>query len=121
MSITGRPHSSDSRLSDKKSAHDLEADDTDTTEKGPDVEPGTPAQTPEDYPEGGLQAWLVVLGTVCIAFSTFGFVNAWGIFQAYYEQELLHDSSPSNIAWIGSIQVCGVVAAPFPIWFIHSL
>ncbi|KAF9053323.1 major facilitator superfamily domain-containing protein [Panaeolus papilionaceus] len=57
-----------------------------------------------DYPDGGLRAWLVVCGSMCCTFSTFGFVNAWGVFQSYYETSLLQDSSPSNLAWIGSIQ-----------------
>ncbi|KAK0467835.1 major facilitator superfamily domain-containing protein [Desarmillaria tabescens] len=58
----------------------------------------------EDYPDGGLRAWLVVGGIMCSSFSTFGFVNAWGVFQAYYEEKLLKDSDASTIAWIGSIQ-----------------
>ncbi|KAJ7655737.1 major facilitator superfamily domain-containing protein [Mycena polygramma] len=58
----------------------------------------------EEYPDGGARAWLVVFGAACTTFSTFGYVNAWGVFQAYYEETLLRDSSPSNIAWIGSIQ-----------------
>ncbi|KAF9462765.1 MFS general substrate transporter [Collybia nuda] len=41
---------------------------------------------------------------MCNTFSTFGFVNSWGVFQAYYQENTLRDSSPSNIAWIGSIQ-----------------
>ncbi|KIM86442.1 hypothetical protein PILCRDRAFT_326420 [Piloderma croceum F 1598] len=79
---------------------------------GEDLKAATKAplvQQPEfledEYPDGGLRAWLVVFGTVCDTFSTFGYVNAWGAFQAYYEETLLKDSSPSNIAWIGSIQV----------------
>ncbi|KAF7966769.1 hypothetical protein HWV62_37063 [Athelia sp. TMB] len=58
----------------------------------------------DDYPDGGLRAWIIVFGTMCATFSTFGYVNAWGVFQAYYEETILKDSSPSNIAWIGSIQ-----------------
>ncbi|KAJ6593388.1 major facilitator superfamily domain-containing protein [Mycena capillaripes] len=57
-----------------------------------------------EYPDGGTRAWLVVFGGACTTFSTFGYVNAWGVFQSYYEETLLKDSSPSNIAWIGSIQ-----------------
>ncbi|KAJ7029992.1 major facilitator superfamily domain-containing protein [Mycena alexandri] len=57
-----------------------------------------------EYPDGGVSAWLVVFGGVCTTFSTFGYVNAWGVFQAYYEETLLKDSSASNIAWIGSVQ-----------------
>ncbi|KAJ7772080.1 major facilitator superfamily domain-containing protein [Mycena maculata] len=58
----------------------------------------------EEYPDGGARAWFIVFGGACATFSTFGYVNAWGVFQAYYEETLLQDSSPSNIAWIGSIQ-----------------
>lgn len=57
-----------------------------------------------NFPDGGWRAWLVVFGAMCTTFSTFGFVNSWGIFQAHYQQTLLRESSPSNIAWIGSIQ-----------------
>ncbi|KAG0707851.1 MFS general substrate transporter [Suillus ampliporus] len=41
-------------------------------------------------PDGGLRAWLVVFA--------FGFVNSWGIFQAYYEENLLHHLSPSTMS-----------------------
>ncbi|KAF8452485.1 MFS general substrate transporter [Boletus edulis BED1] len=34
----------------------------------------------------------------------FGYVNAWGIFQAYYEEVILSNENPSDIAWIGSVQ-----------------
>ncbi|KAK0451990.1 MFS general substrate transporter [Desarmillaria tabescens] len=59
---------------------------------------------------------------MCTGFSTFGYVNAWGVrlsillssevvmailqqvFQAYYEGTLLKDLDSSKIAWIGSVQ-----------------
>ncbi|KAI9511091.1 MFS general substrate transporter [Russula earlei] len=58
----------------------------------------------EDFPDGGLRAWLVVLGGSCAAFATFGYVNAFGVFQDYYQNTLLKGTSPSTIAWIGSTQ-----------------
>ncbi|RDX51777.1 MFS general substrate transporter [Lentinus brumalis] len=58
----------------------------------------------DEYPDGGLRAWLVVLGVSSGICTTFGFINAWGIFQAYYEQYTLRNMSPSDIAWIGSVQ-----------------
>ncbi|KAJ3839071.1 major facilitator superfamily domain-containing protein [Lentinula raphanica] len=61
-------------------------------------------QNVDDFPDGGLRAWSIVLGTSLSAFATFGFVNSWGVFQSYYEQTILKDSSPSDIAWIGSVQ-----------------
>ncbi|KAG2019622.1 monocarboxylate permease [Coprinopsis cinerea AmutBmut pab1-1] len=56
------------------------------------------------YPDGGLRAWMVVIGGTLVTFSTFGFANSWGVFQAYYETTMLPTTSPSAIAWIGSMQ-----------------
>lgn len=44
-------------------------------------------------------------------------MNSFGVFQTYYQVDLLHTSSPSTISWIGSIQaflllVVGVVSGP---------
>ncbi|KAG1756874.1 MFS general substrate transporter [Suillus paluster] len=55
-------------------------------------------------PDGGLTAWLVVLAVNLVLFSTIGLANAWGVFQAYYEENLLSHTAPSTIAWIGSTQ-----------------
>ncbi|KAI0716985.1 MFS general substrate transporter [Earliella scabrosa] len=65
---------------------------------------GVDVDAVDEYPDGGLRAWLVVLGVTSGICATFGFINAWGIFQAYYEQYMLRDMSPSDIAWIGSVQ-----------------
>ncbi|KAH9839720.1 MFS general substrate transporter [Rhodofomes roseus] len=64
------------------------------------------SEQPEDggFPDGGLRAWLVALGVGCGIAATFGFVNAWGVFQAYYEETMLPTTPPSTIAWIGSTQ-----------------
>ncbi|KAG1779501.1 MFS general substrate transporter [Suillus placidus] len=51
---------------------------------------------PGEAPDGGLTAWLVVVAI--------GLSNSWGVFQAYYEENLLRHTSPSAIAWIGSVQ-----------------
>ncbi|KAJ7117706.1 MFS general substrate transporter [Mycena epipterygia] len=63
-----------------------------------------PDSNDSEFPDGGFRAWLVVTGTIASSISTFGYVNAWGVFQAYYQQNLLKDIPPSNIAWIGSVQ-----------------
>ncbi|KAG9226495.1 hypothetical protein CCMSSC00406_0005838 [Pleurotus cornucopiae] len=76
----------------------------DTKEGKPGFETNVVAAEADDFPDGGLRAWLVLSGAMCITFSTFGYVNAWGVFQAYYQETLLKDSSTSSIAWIGSIQ-----------------
>ena len=59
---------------------------------------------PGDPPDGGLEAWLVVLGAWCCNFCSLGFVNSIGVFQTYYEQGPLHNYSPSAVAWIPSVQ-----------------
>lgn len=77
---------------------------TTTTDNLGAVERQEQGQEQDPYPDGGLKAWLMVFGAMCNTFSTFGYVNSWGIFQAYYQTTVLSDSTPSNIAWIGSIQ-----------------
>lgn len=56
------------------------------------------------YPDGGLAAWLVLLGGVCASFCAFGLAASVGAFQSYYHQDLLSEYSSSTIAWIGSAQ-----------------
>ncbi|KAJ7283217.1 MFS general substrate transporter [Mycena rebaudengoi] len=58
-----------------------------------------------DYPDGGLRAWLIVVGAFFSTFSTFGYVNSWGVFQTYYELHLLTTNNSSAISWIGSVQI----------------
>ena len=66
-------------------------------------------------PDGGLDAWLVVLGGWLILFCTFGSVNAFGVYQTYYVRTL--GKSDSEVAWIGSFQLwlqftAGIVVGP---------
>lgn len=58
----------------------------------------------DEYPEGGWRAWSVAIGNSWVMFSTLGYVNSWGVYQAYYETHQLHNASPSSIAWIESLQ-----------------
>ncbi|KAG9226496.1 hypothetical protein CCMSSC00406_0005837 [Pleurotus cornucopiae] len=84
--------------------YDVDAEKRDVIEEKLQIETTTTPASADDFPDGGLRAWSVVLGASLSAFSTFGYVNAWGVFQSYYEQEILPTTSPSTIAWIGSIQ-----------------
>lgn len=61
---------------------------------------------PASFPDGGLEAWLVVLGSFCCLFCSFGWINCIGVFQEYYQQNLLSQYSSSTIAWIPSCEVC---------------
>lgn len=52
------------------------------------------------YPEGGLEAYLVVLGGGLALFGSLGLVNAIGTFQAYISSHQLKDHTQSSISWI---------------------
>ncbi|KPV72358.1 uncharacterized protein RHOBADRAFT_18141 [Rhodotorula graminis WP1] len=64
----------------------------------------------DDYPDGGLRAWSVVGGAWCISFTSWGFTNAYGVFQTYYQANQLSEYSHSDISWIGSLQLALVLA-----------
>ncbi|KAL1940489.1 hypothetical protein VTO73DRAFT_9061 [Trametes versicolor] len=59
----------------------------------------------EDFPDGGKEAWTVVLGACLALFASAGMVNTYGTFQDYYEATLLPASSSSTVAFIGSLQI----------------
>lgn len=66
---------------------------------------GPPGFSPADFPDGGLEAWLVVAGGFCALFSTFGLVNCVGVFVNYYVEGPLSNYSSSTVSWITSLQV----------------
>ncbi|OJJ50115.1 hypothetical protein ASPZODRAFT_89959 [Penicilliopsis zonata CBS 506.65] len=92
--------------------------DDQSKDRSPIVEEqGCPQPAPPKFPEGGLRAWLVVLGAWCVSFSSFGYLNGYGVYQDYYTKHLLAGEASSTIAWIGSVQVFflfagGIVGGP---------
>ncbi|KAF2736692.1 putative MFS monocarboxylate transporter [Polyplosphaeria fusca] len=64
--------------------------------------PSVSAPTPS---HGDSLAWLQVIGSFFLWFNTWGLVNAFGVYQTYYQIDLLSSSTPSAISWIGSLQV----------------
>ncbi|KAI4121747.1 MAG: hypothetical protein LQ338_006192, partial [Usnochroma carphineum] len=82
------------------------------------------------YPEGGLQAWLVVLGSFSGMMASFGLMNTIGTFQAYLTTHQLANTSPSTVGWIFSIYVflafgCGLQIGPIfdrkgPRWLVFA-
>ncbi|KAI1790028.1 MFS general substrate transporter [Ganoderma leucocontextum] len=56
-------------------------------------------------PDGGRAAWLTIAGAWMIQFCTFGYLNAFGVYQDFYTRDFLSHESPSNISWIGSLQL----------------
>lgn len=67
--------------------------------------PAPPAFDPRQNPDGGLQAWLTVLGGFCILFCSFGWINTIGVFQDYYQTHQLAAYSPSTVSWIPSLEI----------------
>lgn len=67
--------------------------------------------------DGGLQGWLTIAGAFCAMFVQFGLNNAFGVFQAYYEEHQLSDHSSDAIGWIGGVQqflfLIGVSCPPY--------
>ncbi|KAF1951709.1 MFS general substrate transporter [Byssothecium circinans] len=68
-------------------------------------------------PDGGLHAWLKVLGGFLIYINIWGFTLSYGTFQSYYTSTLLSTTSPSAISWIGTVQawlliVIGALSGP---------
>ncbi|KAA1469294.1 MFS general substrate transporter [Dentipellis sp. KUC8613] len=109
----------------KSLKEDIDGKDENVVSSEKEVDEGVTAD--DDFPDGGWRAWMIVVGAVAANISTFGYVNAWGTFQAYYETTLLADTSPSTIAWIGSIQYalvffpCIVIGRLFDIGYFKSI
>lgn len=71
----------------------------------------------DDYPEGGLKAWLVVLGSWLALFSALGLMNTLATFQAYVAIHQLEGYSEGQIGWIFSLYTfltffCGIYIGP---------
>ncbi|KAL8778022.1 MAG: hypothetical protein Q9194_002235 [Teloschistes cf. exilis] len=76
-----------------------------------------PQQPEVTFPEGGLRAWLVVLGSFSGMVAGFGLMNSVGTFQAYLSTHQLADVSPSATGWIFSLYIflafgCGLQIGP---------
>ena len=56
----------------------------------------------EDYPEGGTEAWLVVVGAWCAMIPSMGLLNTLAVLEAWVSTNELPSMSPSTIGWIFS-------------------
>jgi MFS family permease len=69
------------------------------------------------YPEGGLQAWLVVFGSWMGLLGSLGILNTIGSFQAYLTTHQLKEYSEGTVGWIFGVYAfltffCGVQIGP---------
>jgi len=102
--------------------------DLEYTEKFPPSDSIEDIELETEYPEGGLQAWLVVFGSWCALCSSLGLMNTLGIFQTYISAHQLSTYSEGSIGWIFSIYTfmawfCGIFVGPLfdkygPMWLI---
>ncbi len=82
------------------------------------MEKRLPGPSPMDQiPDGGLAAWLQVVGGWVVLAATWGLINTFGVYQEYYQTVMLPSESASSISWIGSLQACllfvvGLAAGP---------
>lgn len=76
---------------------------TEFTERTIDMNGDSSYNDDMTYPEGGKQAWVVVLGSFLGLTACFGVFNSLGAIQAYVESNQLSNMSSSNVSWIFSI------------------
>jgi len=82
----------------------------------------------EAYPEGGLEAWLVVLGSWCGLVAALGILNSIGTLQTYVSRHQLSNYTEGTVGWIFSLYTalvffCGIYIGPLfdkygPRWLI---
>ena len=82
------------------------------------------------FPEGGVRAWLVVLGSFSGMTASFGILNTAGTFQTYLSTHQLAHESPSAVGWIFSLYAfltffCGIQIGPVfdaagPRWLVFA-
>ncbi|GAA5838847.1 hypothetical protein JCM9279_003878 [Rhodotorula babjevae] len=92
------------QVAQEKEAARRAASDGGDAEKGAEPAPAA-APAEDDYPDGGLEAWLVVAGAWCISFTAFGYPNSFGVLLSYLLQNNLSNHTESDLAWIGAFQI----------------
>ena len=90
----------------KKVSEKIGTEDSDVEGQAGPSTTSNPWGDPSSFPDGGLEAWLVVLGCFCSLFVSFGWIGCIGVFQEYYQLNPLKDYSPSTIAWIPALEAC---------------
>lgn len=69
----------------------------------PELEQDAPNKS--SPPDGGFEAWKQCANVFLLWFASWGLVNSFGVFQAYYTVTYLSATS-SQVSWIGSLQLC---------------
>ncbi|KZF25870.1 putative MFS monocarboxylate transporter [Xylona heveae TC161] len=108
--------SSDRATPDEKSEV-LPSDTEISASQTKEAEAAAVANINNAIPNGGLQAWLQVLGAFFLFFNSWGIINTFGAFESYYQSTTLKGYSSGTISWIGTVQgfllvAGGIVTGP---------
>ncbi|RYO88494.1 hypothetical protein DL764_008720 [Monosporascus ibericus] len=111
------PENSDEKTDEAPAGVGAETATTNPVRTATPPPPGGQVPPTMTVPDGGWNAWLQVACSFVIMVNTWGLINSFGVFQTYYETELLRGHSSSAISWVGSLQgalllLLGVVAGP---------
>ncbi|RYP76614.1 hypothetical protein DL771_001683 [Monosporascus sp. 5C6A] len=111
------PENSDEKTGEAPTGVDAEAATTNNVKTATPPPPGGQAPTTMTVPDGGWDAWLQVACSFVVMINTWGLINSFGVFQTYYETDLLRGHSSSAISWVGSLQgallmLLGIVSGP---------
>lgn len=68
---------------------------------------------PDNFPDGGMKAYLVLLGSFCGLIADFGIPNSLGAIEAYVSTHQLSNDKQSTVSWVFSLHLglmffCGV-------------
>ena len=112
---------------DAVDGHDIVPDGVPVNQDVPEPAPGADLEKKptaissvsyeETYPEGGLKAWLVVLGAWFAMMSAMGLMNSLAVFQAYTLSHQLKGYSEGTVGWVFSVYTflaffCGIYIGP---------
>ncbi|CAE6419182.1 unnamed protein product [Rhizoctonia solani] len=67
----------------------------------------------DEFVEGGLEGWKVIIGCALIAAPTVGWNLLWGVFQAYHSKVLLKGTPDATLSAIGAVQNSLMTALAF--------
>ncbi|KAF6840609.1 riboflavin transporter mch5 [Colletotrichum plurivorum] len=128
---TGTPTSETKQVTHNSPSPVTAQSQTEKSRPSSDPAPESTLPPPEnEYPEGGLRAWLVVLGSWFASFSALGVSNTIATLHAYVGTHQLAGYSEGSIGWIFSVYMflvffCGIYVGPIfdkygPRWLILS-
>lgn len=60
---------------------------------------------PEDFPDGGWEAYLVLLGSFCGLIADFGIPNSLGAIEAYVSKNQLSNESLTSVSWVFTLHL----------------